>query len=118
MLVTCQQLVLQRFYGLSPTIKALHLMSLVSSVVVCTSCKASFGMDLAAPFIQKFQSDLSMLIKSQSCPVKYLFRLPKSIGNGCRDPSWRFVEQSLAVGNDGCPAWWGAWERCCVVLIC
>lgn len=118
MLVTCQQLVLQRFHGLSPTIKALHLMSFVSSVIVCTSCKASFGMDLAALFIQKFQSDLSMLIKSRSCPVKYLFRFPKSIGNGCRDPSCRSVEQSLAVGSDGCPAWGGAWERCCVVLIC
>lgn len=93
-------------------------MSLVSSVIVCTLCKASFGLDLAAPLIQKFQSDLSMLIKSQRCPVEYLFRLPKSIGNGCRDPSWRSVEQSLAVGSDGCPAWWGAWERCCVVLIC
>lgn len=118
MLVTCQQLVLQRFHGLSPAIKALHLMSLVSSVIVCTSRKASFGLDLAAPFIQKFQSDLSMLIKSQSCPVKYLFRLPKSIGNGCRDPSWRSVEQSLAVGSDDCPGCWGAWEHCCVVLIC
>lgn len=66
---------------------------------LCTSCKRSFGLDLAAPFIQKFQSDLSILFRCHRCLVKYLFRVPKSIRNGCGDPSWRSMEQSLPVGQ-------------------
>lgn len=48
----------------------------------------------AAPFIQKFQSDLSTLIKFQSYLVKYLFRLLESIRNGCSAPDRRSVWSS------------------------
>jgi len=69
-------------------IKVLHLTSFVNSVIIFTSHKASFGLDLTVmqPLSSKNFSDLFTLIKFQSCLVKYLFRLLKSIRNGCSDP--------------------------------
>lgn len=93
------------FYRSHCTIKVLHLMSFCQLSYHFHIARSQFWARLssyAAPFIQKFQSDLSALIKFQSRLVKYLLRLFKSIRNGCSHPDRR------SVGSGPVPAWRGA----------